>query len=306
MKNYPVKSLYQPDAIAAWTQDGVTYIATANEGDSMDYDGASEEDRGDALYDQMCPSVNQSLVDMLHEDDGDLRRMKITMSQGYNSADMCYDEVYGYGGRGFSIIRADTGAMVYDSGDLISKATAMYYPDYYAHSRSDDKGGEAESLALGKLGDTHLLILGMERSSFLAVFDISDPAAPIFHSMTTMVLCDGTTQAFSDPEAIKFVAAADNPTGKNIMVQSAANGIGSITVYEVGPVSEPFHQLSIPGCYKDCLSDADCEDFSDVEDDEGDVIGRVAQKCTLASKRKRSRNLLFASTPDDAPKHICM
>ncbi|MBC6474769.1 MAG: hypothetical protein GDA48_19820 [Hormoscilla sp. GM102CHS1] len=37
--------MYQPDSISSYEVNGKTYIVTANEGDSRDYDGFSEEER---------------------------------------------------------------------------------------------------------------------------------------------------------------------------------------------------------------------------------------------------------------------
>ncbi|MEZ4951779.1 MAG: hypothetical protein R2784_20665 [Saprospiraceae bacterium] len=43
--SHPTLGMFLPDAIASYDVDGKTYIVTANEGDSRDYDGYSEEER---------------------------------------------------------------------------------------------------------------------------------------------------------------------------------------------------------------------------------------------------------------------
>lgn len=45
IQNWPVLGMYQPDAIASYRYQGHTYLVTANEGDSRDYAGFSEESR---------------------------------------------------------------------------------------------------------------------------------------------------------------------------------------------------------------------------------------------------------------------
>ena len=45
IRNWPVKGMYMPDSIAGYGYNGKTYYLTANEGDSRDYDGFSEEFR---------------------------------------------------------------------------------------------------------------------------------------------------------------------------------------------------------------------------------------------------------------------
>ncbi|MCC6369848.1 MAG: hypothetical protein IT236_02460, partial [Bacteroidia bacterium] len=49
ISNFPVKGLFLPDAIASYTVGGVDYIITANEGDSRDYSGFTEEQRISAV-----------------------------------------------------------------------------------------------------------------------------------------------------------------------------------------------------------------------------------------------------------------
>lgn len=46
--------------------------------------------------------------------------------------------------------------------------------------RSDDKGMEPESLDLMSKGNKTYAFIGFERASIIAVFDISNPTAPIF------------------------------------------------------------------------------------------------------------------------------
>lgn len=52
MKNYPLFGMYQPDGIAQMKVKGKTYLLTANEGDTQDYDGYSEETRIADIQDQ--------------------------------------------------------------------------------------------------------------------------------------------------------------------------------------------------------------------------------------------------------------
>ena len=46
---WPVKGLYEPDAVAAYAVRGQEYVVTANEGDTRDYDCYTEEARVSAL-----------------------------------------------------------------------------------------------------------------------------------------------------------------------------------------------------------------------------------------------------------------
>lgn len=78
--NWPVKGMYQPDAITNYTVNGTTYILTANEGDARDYDGFSEEHRmGDFR-------INTSIfTDPNILEDENLGRLRTTSTMGMNT-----------------------------------------------------------------------------------------------------------------------------------------------------------------------------------------------------------------------------
>lgn len=84
--NWPLKGMYLPDAISTFNIDGTDYIFTANEGDSRDYDGFSEEARVKDLR------LNEAIfTDPALQEDENLGRIKITTTMGINP-----DSVYLY------------------------------------------------------------------------------------------------------------------------------------------------------------------------------------------------------------------
>jgi hypothetical protein len=48
-------------------------------------------------------------------------------------------------------------------------------------SRSDDRGAEPESVTAGVSGGNTLAFIGLERKGLIAIYDVSDPLAPVFH-----------------------------------------------------------------------------------------------------------------------------
>ena len=96
---YPFRGLYLPDAITTIDIAGVTYILTANEGDSRDYDGYSEEER---LKDIDLDSTAFPDAATLQEDENG-GRINVTTSMGDTDGDGDFDEIYTYGARSFSI-----------------------------------------------------------------------------------------------------------------------------------------------------------------------------------------------------------
>ena len=81
------------------------------------------------------------------------------------------------GSRGFTIFDR-AGNVVFDSGNALEHQAMRvgHYPD----SRSGNKGTEPENVETGRFGNIPYLIVAEERSSLLAVYDVTDPAAPVF------------------------------------------------------------------------------------------------------------------------------
>ena len=143
LKSWNVKGIYQPDAIVAVNINGVDYVISANEGDSRDYDGFSEEVRVDDLI--IDSSVYPIADDFQNEIN--LGRLKTTTTLGDNDNDNDIDQIYSYGARSFSIWSGN-GALVYDSGNSIATETLNATPSRFndEEKRSDDKGAEPESV----------------------------------------------------------------------------------------------------------------------------------------------------------------
>lgn len=120
------------------------------------------------------------------------------------------------GGRGWSAWDVRTGAPVWEETALERIAARFgQYPD----GRSDAKGIEVEGLATTVIDGHPYALVGSERGSFLAVYDISDPREPVF----TQLLPTGI-----EPEGI--VAVPD----RNLLVTSA-EGTGNLTIFEGRP-----------------------------------------------------------------------
>ncbi|WP_420574920.1 choice-of-anchor I family protein [Kordia sp.] len=216
-----LKGFYLPDAITNTVINGKTYIITANEGDSRDYAGFSEEIRvSDVVLDaQAFPNAKE-----LQQND-QLGRLKITTTAGDIDNDGDYDELYAFGTRSFSIWNTK-GDLVYDSGNDIAKQTQINPKAFNQNdTRSDDKGSEPEALATLKLKGKTLLFVGLERTSGVLMYDISNPKKPIFLEWIQH-------KGDISPEGLFVIPAAVSPTGKNTLVVS--NEIsGTISLFEI-------------------------------------------------------------------------
>lgn len=221
LRSIPAYGMYQPDAIAYYSVNGMDYVVTANEGDARDYDGFSEEDRlDDFLLDETTFPDAATL--QLEENVG---RLKVTNTLGDTDGDGDYDEIYNYGARSFTIW-SGMGQLVYDSGNDISERTLALTPNAFNgdDGRSDDKGAEPEAVTIQKIGDRQILFVGLERNNQVMVYDITNPSFPEFIQILE-------TAGDIGPEGVLIIDAADSPTGKEVLVVSNEVS-GTVTFYE--------------------------------------------------------------------------
>ncbi|MDZ4763614.1 MAG: choice-of-anchor I family protein [Chloroflexota bacterium] len=238
---YPVFGMYLPDSIVAFEANGETYLITANEGDSRDYDGYSEEaDLGELTLDATAFPTAAEL--QLEENAGGL---EVTTTWGDTDADGDYDALYAFGSRSFSIWNTSI-EQVYDSGDQLEQITAATYPDDFNsthdengsfENRSDNAGPEPEGLALAVINDQIYAFVGLERIGGVVVFNISDPMAPVFVTYVNNRDFSGDAAAGTagdlGVEGLIVIAAEDSPTGAALLV--TANEVsGTTTIFEIG------------------------------------------------------------------------
>jgi hypothetical protein len=251
--NWPIKGMYMPDAIASYSFRGRTYIVTANEGDSRDYDGYSEEARVKDLV--LDPEAFPNAAEL--QKDENLGRIKTTLANGDTDGDGDFDELYSYGARSFSIWTA-RGKQVYDSGSEIERITAEALPnDFNSNndendsfdSRSDDKGPEPEGVALGRIFGHTYAFIGLERVGGIMVYDVTNPYKVSFVSYTNhrdfsvdaQLPDDSTNPLVGDlgPEGLTFIPARQSPNGNPLLV--VGNEVsGTTTVFQVNMKTPSF------------------------------------------------------------------
>jgi DNA-binding beta-propeller fold protein YncE len=215
----PVKSFYLPDALAYFTIGGTGYLLTADEGDAREYDpGYIEQVRiGDASV-KLDPAVFPNAATL--KINASLGRLNITKSAGNLDSDDEFEELYAFGGRGFSILNAATGQRVYETGrTLEDKVVAA---GLYDDGRSDDKGIEPEGVTIGYLNGKSLAFVALERADAIAVYDVSTPTAPVFLQLF---------KTGDAPEGVHFVPAAQSPNGRSLLIVSS-EGDGTVKLYQ--------------------------------------------------------------------------
>ena len=222
LKKWPIKGIYMPDGITSISINGSNYVISANEGDSRDYKGFSEEER----IGKLTLDAQKFPASFDYQNNINLGRLKITTTMGDTDNDGDYDELYTYGARSFSVW-SGSGNLIYDSGNSIAKETlALTTPIFNDNDdRSDDKGGEPESVEILNLNNQrYILFVGLERNDQVLMYDITNPASPQFLN----ILSHSGDEA---PEGLFVIKASESPTGKDLLVVSNEDS-GTVSFYE--------------------------------------------------------------------------
>jgi len=248
-----LKGMYLPDGLVAYRAGGETYLVSANEGDAREWgdyvENARVKDLGD---DGLAPICDASPAAGL-TGDADLGRLNVSTAMGLNEDGSCYEELYAFGSRSFSIWTT-AGEQVFDSGEDFERITHEAAPAFFnsnhgesnLEGRSDDKGPEPESLAIGEVDGRTYAFIGFERVGGVIVYDITDPAASTFvtylnnRDFSVSVEDDGVEElsAAGDlgPEGVAFIPASSSPTGEPMIV--VANEVsGTTTLYAIDVTS---------------------------------------------------------------------
>ncbi|WP_104191429.1 choice-of-anchor I family protein [Cryobacterium sp. Y82] len=261
-----LKGMYMPDGMNAYTAtDGTTgtdatYLVTANEGDAREWGSYVEGDRAKNLT--ICadsPLFGKNT-------DAELGRLNVTTENGFNATNDCYDELYSFGSRSFSIWNTN-GTQSFDSGDDFERITAAANPAYFnsTHSesnlegRSDDKGPEPENLAIGAIDGRTYAFIGLERVGGIMAYDITDPTNAQFvtylNNRNFAVSMEDSVTAGTGatdlplagdlgPEGVTFISAADSPTGKPML--AVGNEVsGTTTIFSINTIPTEIQVLGI-------------------------------------------------------------
>jgi DNA-binding beta-propeller fold protein YncE len=180
---------------ASHTWDGDDFAPGGDDEDATAY--TTEEDYCISFIDEARGGDIADLVDASHplkdalDDNDQLKRIKVINDVANSGGTYAAgDDIVTFGARSFSIW-SEAGDLVYDSGDVIAKQVYAVEPDHFnstndegnsGDNRSDDKGTEPEAIETAQIGDRYFAFVGLERQGGVMVFDITDPAAPVFQS----------------------------------------------------------------------------------------------------------------------------
>ncbi len=192
---------------------------------------------------------------------------------GDTDGDGDYDELHVMSGRSFSIRNATTGALVFDSKDLLEQITSKhpYFGSIFNASntvgvpalknRSDDKGPEIEGITVHEYNGSMYAFVSSERLGGVFIFNVQNPSAPIFVGYYNNRY-NTTSGPDLGAEGIIFISATDSPNGNPLVILAnevsstlsifQLNTCASIAGGEINSALTGFCQgstasLSIPG-----------------------------------------------------------
>lgn len=242
--NADVLSAPQPDAIASWSVEGVTYFITANEGDAR-VGGLLDEKRLNDATVILDPTAYPDAAAL--KNNNNLGRLNIISNQGDTDNDGDIDQIYTFGGRGVSIFRQEADGSitkVRETGSEFEKIIARDLPTRFnaengsaADDRSDNKGPEPEGVTIGKVGDKVYAFVTLERIGGVIVYDVTNPETASY-----VTYKPATSEDYA-PEVVTFISAADSPTGTALVI-SANEVSGTTTVYKALAQTEGDDELS--------------------------------------------------------------
>ncbi len=244
ISSVPVKGAFMPDAIAHATIAGQEYIFSANEGDAREYAALTDVARLSATSLDATAFPDQNIL----KSNQFLGRLNALQATGDTDNDGDKDEIHVLGTRSFSIWNAATGALVYDSKDLLEQITAAH-PTLnglfnasntsgaaVTKNRSDDKGPEPEGVATAFINGNHYLFVSLERVGGVLTFNIDNPSEPVYagYYNNRSVATNGPDRG---AEGIIYISKEASPTNKALVL--LANEISStLSVYQVNTCVE--------------------------------------------------------------------
>jgi predicted extracellular nuclease/2',3'-cyclic-nucleotide 2'-phosphodiesterase (5'-nucleotidase family) len=250
-----VRSLLQPDSIATFTVGGETYFVTANEGDARVGTGLTGEEvrLGNANYD-LDNAVFPSEATLKQNDN--LGRLNVINHEGDTDGDGDIDVITTFGGRGISIFKQNADGSiekVRETGGEFERILAQqpnanfFFNGENAFgtfdSRSDNKGPEPEGVDVGVINGRTYAFVVLERAGGVMIYDVTDPANASFVGYRPPLPPTAQPSPDNGPETVKFISAADSPTGTALIV--TANEVGNATT--VYAAVTPIYQIQGSG-----------------------------------------------------------
>jgi uncharacterized repeat protein (TIGR02543 family) len=216
-----------PDGIAAYEANGKTYVVVANEGDSRDWEGYSNEDE----------------YKLKSTENVEMAKKGRFLTDDYDGLPGIGEDIsYLFGSRSFSVFEStETGLdLVFDSKDDFERLTAQYLPDWFnssnddtkKDSRSNKKGPEPETVAIGMIDGRTYAFVTLERIGGVMAYDVTEPESATFVNYINSRDFSKVEGHDNSAEGLCFIPKESIPTGNALLV-AAFEVSGDVSVYSL-------------------------------------------------------------------------
>ncbi|WP_078381944.1 choice-of-anchor I family protein [Sutcliffiella halmapala] len=246
IERLPILGSYMPDSVAYVNISGVDYLLTANEGDATEWPVEKPDFVNVAEFKDVKEtiSLNTELLKGMTADEALAAFERMKNSADFNKLEVLTDRgndaIYTLGGRSFSIWKADTMELVYDSGSDFETITAQRLPEVFNWSNDDDvfekrstkKGPEPEDVKVGVIGDQIYAFVGLERIGGFMTYNITNPKDAKFANYINSREFSQAIAGDVGPEGLDFIPSDISPTGRPLVL--VANEVsGTVSVNEI-------------------------------------------------------------------------
>nr|XP_022334558.1 mesenchyme-specific cell surface glycoprotein-like [Crassostrea virginica] len=269
LRQFPLKSIRQPDNAKVLTIGRNNFLITADEGLTTDFTSAndgfvwSDHDLADSLSRQnkFDPLVfnNDTFLEALKMDNK-AGRLTLSKIDGLNLFTGKMDAAMHFGGRGFSIWKTSDMSLVFDSGDEIEKElansmksvfntdcirnTITYQgPENLRDTQSDNYGPKIGVVDYIKDYDEEFIVVGSETVGAIFVYSVNTTSGTPKPRFETAYRTGDTDYVWSELyemgtagdaglSAVGFIGRDDNVLNKTL-VYSIGQYSGSVTIFQI-------------------------------------------------------------------------
>jgi hypothetical protein len=244
LRRWPVFGMYQPEAIATYVFNGITYLVTANAGASREFAGFNEVARVADLT--LDPAAFPNADDLQEEEN--LGRLEVTRTLGDGDNNGEFTQLFAFGARSFAIWKSQGQQVfeVFDSTDFEVRTanrlgarfnSANTFND--GDSRSPVRGPEPTILVLGVIENHTYAFIGLNQVGGIMVYDISQPENPRFiqYLNNRNFNRNPATGRAGDlgPAGMVFIPASQSPNGRPLLAVTYEVS-GTTTLYQINVV----------------------------------------------------------------------
>ncbi|MFD6426223.1 esterase-like activity of phytase family protein [Streptomyces sp. NPDC060198] len=136
------------------------------------------------------------------------------------------------GTRGWSVFDSRTGKVAWDAGNTFERLAVRY--GLHDEDRSAKKGTEPEGVAVATYHGVRYAFVGSERSNFVAVYDLTEPTAPVFRQILP------TTNG---PEGLLPIPSRDLLAVSSEEDDASVNVRASVSLFRLGAGTPAFPSI---------------------------------------------------------------